>query len=97
MSEKKEVVVVLGMHRSGTSAIANAISEMGYYLGEDLLVKDKNNEKGYFENTDIVLLNSMICASNGENWDCVTGINYNFDNIKSAFFDKALNIIKKLL
>ena len=97
MSEKKEVVVVLGMHRSGTSAIANAISEMGYYLGEDLLVKDKNNEKGYFENTDIVLLNSMICASNGENWDCVTGINYNFDNMKSAFFDKALNIMKELL
>ncbi len=44
-------VVVLGMQRSGTSAVAGALSRLGLFLGADgdLFPGDVNNPSGYFE------------------------------------------------
>ena len=47
-------VFVLGMHRSGTSAIARGISSLGVYLGNDFLDAQPENPTGYWEDRNLV-------------------------------------------
>lgn len=50
----KQVFVVLGMSRSGTSAIARALKALGIDLGDKLLPGDSRNPKGFFEDSEIL-------------------------------------------
>jgi hypothetical protein len=64
------VIVVLGMHRSGTSVSARALKVLGVDLGDDLLppvVGD--NEKGYWEDRDINALNIAMMDHLNMSWD----------------------------
>jgi len=56
------MTVVTGMHRSGTSLIANLLSEYGLDFGdpETFLPADEWNPQGYFEQRDVLDLNSRI-------------------------------------
>lgn len=52
---KKNIYVVLGMARSGTSVIARGLKALGIDLGEKLTPgREAWNAKGFFEDTDIV-------------------------------------------
>ena len=48
-----DVVVVLGMHRSGTSALAKALELFGVDLGQNLTAPNEFNPKGYFEDNEL--------------------------------------------
>lgn len=55
MTAEKNVYIVLGMARSGTSAIARALKALGVELGNKLIPADAAwNAKGFFEDNDIV-------------------------------------------
>ena len=56
------MIVVTGMHRSGTSAVCNLLWGLGMDFGEDsqFLPTDRWNAKGYFENRDVFLLNTFL-------------------------------------
>lgn len=73
--KKKEgdIIAVTGMHRSGTSAVAGLLSKCGFSLGseENLLNKNRpkfDNEKGHFENVNVVLINDMILKAAEGSW-----------------------------
>jgi len=55
-------IIVVGMHRSGTSALASAIEAFGFSTGQPtgLLAPDEHNRRGYFEQRAIVDLNDEI-------------------------------------
>jgi hypothetical protein len=55
-------VVILGMHRSGTSALTGALCQMGWNCGpaDNVLAADWANEKGYFERKDVVDANERL-------------------------------------
>ncbi|SEL50046.1 sulfotransferase family protein [Nitrosovibrio tenuis] len=59
----KSIIVVLGMHRSGTSAITRGLMVMDVDLGNRLLPPAPNNEKGFFEDTDIHAINKALYRS----------------------------------
>ena len=63
-------VVILGMHRSGTSMVAEALASGGIYVGEpaDLLQGQEDNPHGFWEREDVVALNDAILANNGATW-----------------------------
>ncbi len=63
------VVVVLGMHRSGTSAFTGALKIAGFDLGRDIMQANEYNVKGYFENNKIVELNDKILGYFNASWD----------------------------
>lgn len=65
----KECIVVLGMHRSGTSVLTGLVSILGGYVGTDLMPSTKDNPKGYFENNKIYRLNEKILEENNATWD----------------------------
>ncbi len=42
-------IVVLGMHRSGTSALTGVLNRLGFSAGKHLLSANRFNPSGYFE------------------------------------------------
>lgn len=65
----KQLVMVLGMHRSGTSAVARALEVVGVDLGRDLLPPMANvNEKGFWEDRDFNRLNIEIHSALDKEW-----------------------------
>lgn len=70
-AELSRPIVILGMHRSGTSALAGALQKLGVYLGEpdELYKGDRWNPNGYFEYSRIVELNDELLRSAGAAWD----------------------------
>jgi hypothetical protein len=65
--KKQKVICVLGMHRSGTSALAGSLEEAGVYLG-DVVQYNPYNVKGTKENSRIMELHDDLLAANGGSW-----------------------------
>ncbi|WP_370307106.1 glycosyltransferase [Sinimarinibacterium flocculans] len=63
------VVLVLGMHRSGTSALTRTLNLLGARLPGNLIPAQTDNETGFWESTDIQQLNDRILAALGSRWD----------------------------
>lgn len=63
-------VVVVGMHRSGTSVAARLVNLLGFSLGpvQDLLPPHPDNPTGYWENASLVSLNDEILLALGGEW-----------------------------
>lgn len=60
-------ILILGMHRSGTSCLAGSLQAAGLHLGE-VRTWNKDNEKGNRENRAIMDLNDEVLAANGGSW-----------------------------
>ena len=66
----KRVIVVLGMHRSGTSAITRGLQELGADLGPDLMpAAEGDNDKGFWEDMGAYRINERILSKLGSSWD----------------------------
>lgn len=65
-------VVVLGMHRSGTSVLTRGLQELGVCLGDDFLGIQPDNPTGYWEDKGIVDLNERLLAAFGLNWESIS-------------------------
>ncbi|MET0293955.1 MAG: hypothetical protein ABW042_02985, partial [Phenylobacterium sp.] len=61
--------VVLGMHRSGTSALARTLAGMGADEPAHPIAGDEHNETGYYESWPIAVLNDQWLRSAGSAWD----------------------------
>ncbi|WP_214473503.1 glycosyltransferase [Mesorhizobium sp. dw_380] len=67
---KRTCIMVLGMHRSGTSALTRAISLLGAELPKNLLPPaPNNNERGFWEPAPLVELHERMLAEGGSQWD----------------------------
>jgi hypothetical protein len=64
-------VLVLGMHRSGTSALARGLQMLGVYLGSDFLSPQPDNPTGYWEDRNIFEINERLLAVFGLKWEDV--------------------------
>jgi hypothetical protein len=73
-SKKKRLVVVLGMHRSGTSVFAGVLQHLGVHFGDEQFGPNSWNERGYFEDRRIVELNERIFAALGRRWNSLAPI-----------------------
>jgi len=62
------VVIVLGMHRSGTSLTACLIHQMGVHMGDKLLGGMGSNPRGHWEDVEFLSLNERILKAAGGSW-----------------------------
>ena len=63
-------VVVLGMHRSGTSAVSRILNLLGADIGPETdLLTEYDNPAGHWESKSLVACNDRILASYGRSWD----------------------------
>jgi hypothetical protein len=67
-----EGVLVLGMHRSGTSATTRVLNLCGLALGDrkDLWLSLPGNETGYWESSSLSRFNERLLAEAGGSWWC---------------------------
>lgn len=66
----KRALVIVGMHRSGTSATTGALRCLGVQLGPKLYSGHADiNAKGYFEHSDIADANEEALLALGSAWD----------------------------
>jgi len=63
--------LVLGMHRSGTSAMSQLLSLAGVELPRNVMPGDDHNAQGYFEPWRIALFNDERLRAAGSAWDDV--------------------------
>jgi hypothetical protein len=64
----RQAVLVLGMHRSGTSVLTQALSFLGAGLPAEMLRPAADNEAGFFEPREIVDIHDRVLASAGSAW-----------------------------
>ena len=63
-------LIVLGMHRCGTSALAGALSILGVELGGPLMSpREGENTRGYFEHLEIYRFHQRLLETLGVSWD----------------------------
>jgi hypothetical protein len=62
------LVIVLGMHRSGTSALTGMLAKAGFAAPSDLIQADNANPKGYWESLSINRLNEKFLAEMDSHW-----------------------------
>ena len=99
MSEN-QLVVVLGMHRSGTSLVASLVEAMGFSCGEHPMRPSKDNPNGYWEDELIVDINEKLLHSLG--YQCCSLVWLNLADLRQsklyeALRQKAVNYLQKLL
>src|SRR5882757_9916703 len=56
------LLIIAGMHRSGTSMVTQWLYKCGLNIGEDLMVPNSGNQQGYFEDNDFVGLHETLLS-----------------------------------
>lgn len=74
MIDKRPIVVILGMHRSGTSLLTNLLNVLNVEVGNDLLPADQWNVAGYWELTGIYKTQDAILEKLNRRWDTLNGV-----------------------
>ena len=85
---------ILGMHRSGTSALASTLNGLGIPLGESLLDASEDNPKGYFENKAVQEFNETLLVSRGHGWDDVF---FDIADINELDYQRLVNSAVRIL
>ncbi|HUZ14608.1 MAG TPA: sulfotransferase [Gaiellaceae bacterium] len=69
-ARRQRALVVLGMHRSGTSALARVLSLLGARLPDNLLTGDDTpgNPLGFWEPARVVELHEELLGASGRTW-----------------------------
>lgn len=92
----KKIVVMLGMHRSGTSAITRGLAALGVELGNSFIHTQEDNPKGYWEDADINALNIEALKELGLDWNSLRPLKES--DFSSAAFDslepRALDVLR---
>ncbi|MEY3019210.1 MAG: hypothetical protein RLZZ272_194 [Actinomycetota bacterium] len=68
-------IVVLGSHRSGSSALAGALRDAGVVVGDadELLEPGADNPRGFLERRDVLAITERLLASAGADWQRLDG------------------------
>lgn len=87
----RRALVVAGMHRSGTSAMARLLSLSGATLPERVMAPAPDNPAGFWEPWEMVALNDRILAAFDSSWDDVFTLRVadHAAALKSTFLDEA--------
>lgn len=64
----RQVLLVLGMHRSGTSLLSGLVAAAGIDLGKYLMPPADDNPRGYWENQRVVDLHERVLKHFDQSW-----------------------------
>lgn len=94
---ERHAVIVLGMHRSGTSAVAQVLGRMGLALPTTLMPPSADNPQGYFESLPIARFNKRLLESAGTHWRDYTPVPTEWfaDSVRRADIEEAKSLIRQ--
>jgi hypothetical protein len=70
--QEKTVIAILGMHRSGTSLAGQMVHALGVPMGDNLIVANEYNERGYFEDSVVVKIHDELLMALGRPWQSIS-------------------------
>lgn len=91
MSNNK-VLLIIGMHRSGTSLTAQWMSKCGLHLGDRLLGSSPGNKFGHVEDMDFLEFHEELLQANGQDFDVTEVPDF---NIHQSFVHRANTMIQQ--
>jgi len=96
-SLKRVCILVLGMHRSGTSAVVRMLNYLGCDLPRTVMGANLTNETGHWESIPICRLDDRILASAGSDWDDWLELNPGWleSPKREEFRDEALGVLEE--
>ncbi|QUT04354.1 hypothetical protein KFK14_14915 [Sphingobium phenoxybenzoativorans] len=88
--------IILGMHRSGTSALTRVLSLYGFTLPGTLLPASETNQKGFWESPNVNALNNEIMETLGQTWFSMDAIPADWARgpAAAAFQGRAIALLK---
>ncbi|PID77322.1 MAG: hypothetical protein CSB24_01880, partial [Deltaproteobacteria bacterium] len=91
----KLIVVVLGMHRSGTSLITRCLETMGISTGDNLIAAKADNPKGFYEDRDFLQLDTDMLDSLNSSWEksCTISHDQALQLLDSPFYQQATGLV----
>ena len=100
LAEAPAQVLVLGMHRSGTSAITGLLRLLGLWAGEeeDFPPADEHNPAGYWEHRGIWSVDEAILHALGVSWSDVADFDLSAQGTELAarFGERAREVVREL-
>src|SRR3546814_16295805 len=97
MPVSRQALIVLGMHRSGTSALAGVLAKLGAQTPKTLMTLQRDNPRGFFESAALAKLHDQLLRSAGSCWHdwstfdpgwLKTGAAFQFPNRPGLVIDK---------
>lgn len=94
--KSRTCILVLGMHRSGTSALAGLFSKLGCDVPANQMAPSRSNERGFFESAVVRDFNEELLASTGSAWDDITPFHEDWLQSPAApeFLDRAVSVLE---
>ncbi|MCX6832191.1 MAG: hypothetical protein NT028_08685, partial [candidate division Zixibacteria bacterium] len=71
VQREQKAIIVLGMHRSGISAVTGVLNILGVDFGPNLMPAQPDNPEGFQQHPDIVNIHDRILESLNIKWDDV--------------------------
>jgi len=70
-NSESKCLIIVGMHRSGTSLLTSILKHAGLSIGEELLEPHDCNKNGFFENMDFLQFHQHV-LTHPDGWDLQT-------------------------
>lgn len=94
MEKHSKAIIVVGMHRSGTSALSGELNNLGVFMGKRLFKAQQGvNDKGFWENARLVKINNQLLEAANSDWDDPTGLSRTDSAFPDRYFSKACDFV----
>lgn len=94
----KAALIILGMHRSGTSLLTGLLGQVGVRMGRSLYAPQKGvNEKGFWEHEDIVDTHDELLLHLHSQWDDLLPLKDKWweDEAVQPYIARLLSLVKR--
>jgi glycosyltransferase involved in cell wall biosynthesis len=94
-TRRPKAVVVLGMHRSGTSALTRVLNLLGCAMPSELNGPNFGNQEGHWEAVEMNRVNDEIFASAGSSWEDWGPINQDWvgSDLRASMLDRIGQVV----
>lgn len=92
---KPRALLILGMHRSGTSAVTRVVNLLGAKIGDRLVPPGHDNPSGFWENVTAVEINEQLLRELGRTWYDMREMPDGW--METAAAGKALDLARKFI
>ncbi|WP_432460875.1 sulfotransferase family protein [Agarivorans sp. QJM3NY_25] len=91
-----KAIIVIGMHRSGTSALSGELAQFGVFMGKHLFKAQAGvNDKGFWENAHLVDFNDQLFDELGSSWEDPCYCLHPARSFSEAWQQRALQLIEQ--
>jgi hypothetical protein len=88
---RSDPVIILGMHRSGTSALGGALEPLGLTVGKSVMSPKQENPRGFYENNSLMEFHDKFLKSIRSHWRDITPVNQErFQGVAARRFQRKL-------